>query len=269
MFVYQEINLILLIIYHGFICENMLYCKLILNKLSYDNFDMPKIYVNGKEQIMLKYNEFIEKVNEAGFLTPFTNYIDPEIFKFSWDGCNLNGQAYTGDPETDPTKWSARAAQERKLAYGYFFSGKPGGYIAPRFYSIFIDAFKPRMTVEERHETGKLDEQEWNVWNVFNKTEGPIGWSQIWQYYGIKDTVERRKLDTALKNLQITFDISYTGIGYSKVDNWVSAEWMQMNPRMEQEEALEIIYRQAEKISNTGDAKKAFNKSLKLYKSFC
>jgi len=42
-----------------------------------------------------------------------------------------------------------------------------------------------------------------------------------------------------------------------------------MNPRMEHEEALEIIYLQAEKISNAGDAKKAFNKSLKSYKFFC
>ena len=234
---------------------------------------------------MLKYDEFIEKVNEAGFWTPFTNYINPEIFTYGKE----YSQDYSGNPDTDPINWNTRAAQEKKLACGYFFNGKPGGFIAPRFYSIFIDAFRPRMTVEERYKSGKLGEYEWFVWNVFNKTKGPVCWSQIREYYGSKDAVEIRKLDAALKNLNTTFDITVSnalvgvlkngkpsiyksgnpiiGIGYNKVDSWVPPEWMKMNPRMEHEEALEIIYRQAEKISNKGEALKAFTKSLKLYKT--
>jgi len=42
---------------------------------------------------------------------------------------------------------------------------------------------------------------------------------------------------------------------------------MEINPRMEHEEALEAIYRQSDKISGV-KARKAFEKSLKLYKSF-
>lgn len=232
---------------------------------------------------MLKYDEFIEKVNEAGFWTRFTNYINPEIFIYGTE----SGQNYTGDPETDTTKWNTRAAHEKKLACGYFFNGNPGGFIAPRFYSIFIDAFKPRMTFEERYKSGNVGQYEMKVWNVFNEIDEPISWPQIWQYYGIKDAAERRKLESALKNLQMTFDITVsntltgvlkngdpalykdgspiTGIGYSKVDNWVPEEWLKMNKRMEHKEALEIIYCQAEKISNAGEAKKAFNKSLKLF----
>ena len=221
----------------------------------------------------LRYDEFVEKVNEAGFLTPFTKYIDVEIFKFSWDGCNLNGQAYTKDPETDPEIWKTRAAQEKKLAYGYFFNGKPGGYIAPRFYSIFVDAFRPRITMEERYESGKLGEYEWKVWNVFDRLNRSVGWAEIWQYYKIKDAAERRKLEAALKNLQMTFDMTVSGtagnMGCDKVENWIPPKWMEMNPRMEHKEALETIYRQAEKISNAGDAQKAFGKSLKLYMGFC
>ena len=139
---------------------------------------------------MLKYDEFIEKVNEAGFRNRQTNHINPNIFIYGAEG----GQSYTGDPETDTRNWNTRAAQEKKLACGYFFNGDPDGFIAPRFYSIFIDAFRPRMTVEERHESGKLSEYEWKVWNVFNQIEEPISWSQIWQNYRIKDTAERRKL---------------------------------------------------------------------------
>jgi len=223
---------------------------------------------------MLKYDEFIEKVNDAGFWTPFTNYIDQEIFKFAWDGCNLKGQAYLGDSETDPETWKTRVPQEKKLAYGYFFNGKPGGYIAPRFYSIFIDAFRPRMTVEERYESGKLGKYEKGIWDLLNQYGKPLSWSdfRLILKSDAKNKVELRKLDSAIKCLQMTFDITVSGtegnMGCDKVDNWIPLEWLKMNPRMEHDEALETIYRQAEKISNAGDAKKAFTKSLKLYKMY-
>lgn len=222
---------------------------------------------------MLKYNEFIERVNEAGFLTPFTNYINPEIFTYG----KKNSQAYSGDTETDTEQWKTRAPQEKKLAYGFFFNGKPGGYIAPRFYSIFIDAFRPPMTMEERYESGKLGEYEKIVWDLLNQHGTSLGWSDIRQKAGFspanKYKEEIRKLDSALKQLQATFDITVSGtmghMGCDKVDNWVLPEWLEINPRMEHEEALETIYRQAEKISNEGETKKAFTKSLKLYKTFC
>jgi len=255
-----------------------------LELLADSRYDTDAHFVEGR--LMLKYDEFIEKVSEAGFWTPLTNYIDPGIFVYGAE----TAQCYTGDPETDTTIWPARAAQEKKLAYGYFFNGRPGGYIAPRFYPIFIDAFRPRMTVEERHDSGKFGEYEWKVWNVFHELGGPLSWSQLWQYYRMKDAAERRKLDAALKNLQMTFDIAVsgnltnvlkngepaaykdgspiTGIGYDKVDNWVPPEWLAMNPRMERREALEAIYRQAEKISSAGDAQKAFRKSLALCRAF-
>jgi len=119
---------------------------------------------------MLTYDEFVEKVNEAGFRSRFTNCIDSDIFKFGTG----TSQVYTDDPETDAGKWGLRAAQEKKLAYGYFFNGTPGGFIAPHFYSIFVDAFKPRMTIEERYEAGKLGAYEWLVWNIFNLLDEPV-----------------------------------------------------------------------------------------------
>jgi len=102
--------------------------------------------------------------------------------------------------------------------------------------------------------------------------------------------VEKRQLDAALKNLQMTFDIAVIcpvsgvlkngepalykngspiiGIGYGKVDDWVPPEWFEMNPRMEHDEALKTICRQAEKFTNQKDALKAFRKSLQLYRSY-
>ena len=226
---------------------------------------------------MLKYDEFIERVNEAGFWTPYTNYIDPEVFKFPWDGKNAKGQAYSGDPETDTEQWKTRAAQEKKLAYGFFFNGTPGGYIAPRFYSVFIDAFRPRMTMEERYESGRLGTYENGIWKLLNDYNRPLAWSDFRKKLGLEPAVkykaEVRKLELALKHLHMTFDITVNGteghMGCDIVEKWVPPEWMGINPRMEHHEALEVIYRQAEKISSAGDAKKAFRKSLQLYKNFC
>ncbi len=221
---------------------------------------------------MLKYSEFIEKVNNAGFWTPYANYIDQEVFTFSCDGINTKGQAYLGDPETDTEIWKYRVLQEHTLACGHFFNGKSGGYIAPRFYSVFIDAFRPHMTMEERYEAGKLGAYEMKVWEFICKSNEPQGFSEIRKHFGFKgskDLPKTRKLESALKNLQMTFDLALcsngTDIRYDKVDNLTPPEWLNMNKRMEHEEAIEIIYKQAEKISNPEDTKKAFKGSLKLY----
>lgn len=222
---------------------------------------------------MLKYQEFIDRVNEAGFLTPFSSYLPPDIA----------GQEYTGDPETDPRIWRTRAAQEQKLACGYFFNGKPG-YIAPRFLSIFIDAFRPPMTMEDRRTSGKLGQYEWEIWNLLNNTNRTLGWHEFWQMLGVTAKEDRKALEAALLRLQMTLDVTISGtsdilhksgeghtkcIGYTKMDVWAAPEWMEMIPRMGHQEALELLYRQAEKGSSAGEAKKAFVKSLKLRQDYC
>ena len=160
---------------------------------------------------MIKYDEFVERVNDAGFLTPFTNYIDPEIF--TWG--RKNSQAYSGNLETDPEQWKTRSARERKLAYGCFFNGRAGGYISPRFYSIFIDAFNPRITPEERYESGKLGKYEKIVWDLLNQHGTPLSWSDFRQKAGLspanKYKQEINQLDSALKQLQVTFDVTICG----------------------------------------------------------
>jgi hypothetical protein len=214
---------------------------------------------------MITYDVFIEKVNEAGFYTPFVNYIDFNDF--------------SSDIERN---WRIKATHEKKLACGYFFNGKPG-YIAPRFLSIFIDAFKPCMTIEERYKSGNLSKYERDIWSIINKHSRPLSLTDIRKILDIKSKSEQGKLETAIRQLHITFDIAICGgvdttlkngeyagqiLGYDKIENCIPMEWIELNPRMEHEAALQIIYRQAEKISKIGEAKKAFNKSLKLYKAY-
>lgn len=216
----------------------------------------------------MDYDSFVEKVNEMGFYTPFVNYID----------LKLNGDVERG--------WRMRATKEKKLACGYFFNGKPG-YIAPHFFSIFIDAFRARITMEERNAGGKLSKYEKAIWDLLCENNKPLGWHEIRNKLGFKSVeknkIEVRKVESALKDLQMTFDVCICGgidlahsrtgdnyttvLGYGIFDKWVPMEWMKINPRMEHEDALEIIYRQAERISTGGNAKKAFVKSLKLFKT--
>ena len=221
----------------------------------------------------LTYDEFIEMVNEWGFSTPY-------------DGLGYaDGQSFSGDPDTDPWIWKDRVTQEKKLAYGAFFNGKKG-YIGPRFYSIFIDAFRPRKTVEERYESGNLGQYKWKFWNLLTSEDRALGTHEYRALIGVTAKDGRSALDNAVVKLQMTFDVTAVGnadmldkngkpynqsVAYDKVDKWVPQEWLNMNPRMEHEEALEAIYRQVEKNTNAvtaEEAKEAFKKSLKLYKSF-
>ena len=178
--------------------------------------------------------------------------------------------------------WRMRATQEQELACGYFFNGKPG-YIAPRYMSIFINAFRPRASMEERYADGKLGKYGKAIWTLLYESNKPLGWHEIRNKLGFKSVennkVEIRKVEAALKDLQMTFHVcicggidlthSQTGkvyttvLGYGTVDNWIPAAWMEANPPMEQKEALEVIYCQAERISKIGNAKKAFRGSLK------
>ena len=213
------------------------------------------------------YSDFIESVNELGFLTPnMPNVVPGEQF-------------WTNDPDTDPWLWKTRVAEEKKLIYGSFFNGKKG-YIAPRFYSIFIDAFRPHKSMAERYESGKLGQYEWKFWNLLENEGRALGTHEYRSMLGVTAKDGRSALDAAVIRLQLTFDIVTTGnvdmldkhgkpynqsVAYNKVENWMPQGWMDINPKMEHEEAIEAIYRQAEKI---GADQKSFEKSLKLYKSY-
>ena len=221
----------------------------------------------------MTFDDFVEKVEELGFLGPFSiNFVPDE-------------QVWCGDPELDPWFWKERAAREKRLAHGSFFGGKKG-YIAPRFYSIFQDAFRPRTTVEERYRDGKLGQYEWDFWKLLEKEGRPLGTHEFRSMLGVTAKNGRSALDGAVQRLQMTMDIATVGnvdmldkngkpynsaVAYDIAENWIPPEWLTMNPRMEQAEALEMIYRQAEKTARDDEVmnvRSYFDKSLRLYKRF-
>ena len=230
---------------------------------------------------MLKYERFVELVNELGFMS-----MNDVVAGFPKIGDYIvEGQYWSDNPELDPWIWKDRVAAEKKLLYGSYFNSKKG-VISPRFYSIFYCAFHPNITVEERYKAGKLNKQEWDVWNLLNKEGRALGTHEIRKLLGVTPKSGASSVDTALVNLQLSFDIVISGntdmldkenkpynksVQYDLVERWVPDDWYQPNLIMSQQEALEKIYERAFQISNSLDldqVKKIFNKQIKLLKRF-
>lgn len=228
------------------------------------------------------YEEFVERVTELGFLFP----PDKTLKGFpTMDDFVPQGQWWTNDPELDPWLWKDRVAEEKRLAYGTFFNGKKG-YIAPTFYSIFQDAFRPQMSMEERWQSGRLGVSEWKFWNLLTEENRPVGTHEYRKILDDGEASSRSALDAAAVQLQMSFDVAITGnvdmldkngqpynkaVAYDKADNWVPAEWRSMNPLLEHQEALERIYARTEQIGQGLDrnqVQKMFVKLLRTYQRF-
>ncbi|AIQ65371.1 hypothetical protein PSTEL_21850 [Paenibacillus stellifer] len=228
------------------------------------------------------YHDFVERVTELGFLFPPDKTLKgfPTINDFVPES-----QWWTNDPELDPWLWKDRVAEEKKLAYGTFFNGKKG-FIAQPFYSIFIDAFRPQSSMEERWQSGKLGAYERKFWNLLTSENRPIGTHEYRKMLDNEDKSAKSALDTAVVQLQMTFDVTIAGnvdmldkngnpynkaVAFDTVENWVPKEWLSMNPRMNHQEALEKLYTRTERIGQSVDMKqikKMFAKSLKAYQRF-
>ena len=213
---------------------------------------------------MLKYESFVELVNELGFMS-----MNDVVAGFPKIGDYIvEGQYWSDNPELDPWIWKDRVAAEKKLLYGSYFNSKKG-VISPRFYSIFYCAFHPNITVEERYKAGKLNKQEWDVWNLLNKEGRALGTHEIRKLLGVTPKSGASSVDTAMLDKE---NKPYNkSVQYDLVERWVPDDWYQPNLIMSQQEALEKIYERAFQISNSLDldkVKKIFNKQIKLLKRF-
>lgn len=229
----------------------------------------------------LTYDRFLDLVCDLGFLLlageetrgfpTLSDYV-PE------------SQWWTEDPETDPWVWKDRAPMEKRLAYGSFFGGKKG-YIAPRFYSVFADAFRPRMDMADRWATGQLSRYEWAFWNLLPEVGRPVGTHEYRRMIPL-NAGGKSALDAAVASLQMTFDVVVSGtadmldksgkpynksMAYDRADNWVPDAWLTLNPPMDQADALEAIYRRCAQLGKAltrAQIARPFEKSRKLLSRF-
>lgn len=77
------------------------------------------------------YNDFINKVNELGFMT-----LNTVIDGFPAVADETEGKWFTGNSDTDPWCWKDRCSQNKQLAFGNFFGGKKRIYFTRLLFCV-------------------------------------------------------------------------------------------------------------------------------------
>ncbi len=198
-----------------------------------------------------KYEDFIERVNELGFMA-FSNVLPgfPSL-----TGETPGGIWHTGNPETDPWRWKDRAAEEKKLAFGCVLGGNKG-FIAPRMYSLFYTACQQEEHMEELHAFGLVSPEVWRLWQLF-EARSPLSTSEIRQEMGVTKKQGGSRVDKAISELERKFYITVAGSRrktdkfgkpyswfvnvYDKVENWAPKEWLEPEQALSREDAKNII----------------------------
>ena len=202
-------------------------------------------------EMLNRYSEFITRVIELGFM-PLSDII-PGLPSVSNE--TRENQWHTGDPDTDPWQWKDRAATEKQLAFGCLLGGNKG-FVAPRMYPFFRQAFKMKTDLEEVWMSGMLRPAVWEVWKYFDH-DGMQSTSDIhraWKASGNRGTAAA---DGALRELQMLFLVTVAGntqrqdrfgqpygwpsLLYEKADNWVPESWPAGMESISPSEAREAI----------------------------
>lgn len=209
---------------------------------------------------LLKYDDFIERVNELGvmaFSRPLPGFpsLADETPGQNW---------FTGDPDTDPWCWKDRAVQEKKLAYGCVLGGNKG-FVSSRMYALFYAAFRPEEHMEERQAYGLVSPVVWQIWQLFEK-HNSLSTGEIRKFMGVTKKKGGSKVDHAISELERQFYITVAGSRqkidkygqpfgwmsnvYDKVENWAPQEWLQGINHISGNEAREKILDHSIRVSN-------------------
>lgn len=156
-------------------------------------------------KILQTYEEFIDRVNECGFMT-LTDVLtglpslSNETEKSMW---------YTGNKETDPWRWRIRCAEEKKLAFGCIIGGHKG-FVSAEMYTFFYSAYHPKELMTARYESGCIEQTTWTLWNLFNK-KGTLSTKDIRDEMNVTKKKGGSSVDKAIKQLQKEYYITVVG----------------------------------------------------------
>jgi hypothetical protein len=201
-------------------------------------------------QLLTSYQDFINQVNQLGFL-PMSGLV-PGLP--SLGDLTPGGSWHTGDPDTDPWQWKDRAAREKALAYGCILNGQKG-FVSGRLYAAFYTAFHPPEPMPVRWNEGTLDRITWSLWNLFEK-HGVLNTFEAHRLLA-SSTANTGRIDSRLQTLQAGYYITGAGnarkvsragqeygwpaMRYQRVQDWAPEGWLSDAPGMRVHEAWEII----------------------------
>jgi hypothetical protein len=200
---------------------------------------------------LLTYGDFIERVNELGFMA-FSNLLDgfpsltEETPERNW---------HTGNHDTDPWCWKDRAAEEKKLAFGCILGGNKG-FVSERVYPLFLAAMRPRRTMQERRSDGLVSQAEWELWKLFEEKR-ELDTGDIRRQMGVTKKKGGSRVEAAARQLQQEYYITVAGSRqkldragqpygwhinvYNRVEDWAPASWLGDGTVPEHDEAIEEI----------------------------
>jgi hypothetical protein len=209
--------------------------------------------------ILNTYNEFIERVNELGYMAlsdilPGFPAVTAETRKEAW---------HTGDIDTDPWCWKDRAAEEKQLAFGCILGGNKG-FVSSAMYPYFYTCFRPADTMEYMWQQGVVGLEVKGLWKLF---EGKtlLNTSDIRHEMGVGKK-GGSKVDGAIVELQKQYFITVAGNRrklnksgepygwpanvYDRVENWAPTDWLAECTDLDKTEAGNYIIEMGLKISN-------------------
>ena len=167
---------------------------------------------------LTRYQDFLDRADELGFmplsdLLPGLPSLSNETPRHQW---------HTGNEDTDPWRWKDRAAREKRLAYGCILGGHKG-FVAARLYPLFYAACHPAESVPERRAMGQVNPITWKLWQLIEE-QGSINTGTARQLLGAAKGAAGQ-VDTALKSLQRTYDITVAGVEQKVSQAGVSYGW--------------------------------------------
>ncbi len=188
------------------ISENCLECPQYRCDLHRKNAVRVVSEVATSRQLMTSYPQFVERVNELGFMTLCENKwglpaLDSETSGDRW---------HTGDAATDPWLWRTQAVEQKDLAYGCIIGGIRG-FVAPRLYPLFWSHFHPVESLKALWEQGALAQHDWEMWQLFEKEHTLVS-TDIRK--ALRSKLGVSKMDQALRNLEKHYYITVSGSQY-------------------------------------------------------
>jgi hypothetical protein len=185
---------------------------------------------------LTKYQDFLERVDELGFMTLSHNVMGlPSLAEET-----PHSLWHTGNHETDPWRWKDQAAAEKQLAYGCIVGGYKG-FVAARMYPLFYAAYHPAQAMEERWAEGLVNQIQWQLWKQFDQ-HTMLNTSLARRLLGVTRKSGASRVDTALQELQRYYYITVAGderkVGadgqpygwpvcvYCRVTDWVPPGWL-------------------------------------------
>lgn len=228
-----------------------------------DQFDLEK----EELRVLKKYMEFVERVNELGFM-----YLNEKENGYPSVAEETDEKYwFTGNEESDPWCWKDICTERRMVAYGELINGIKG-FVSKEMYPYFYAIYKSSVTVEERWFKGKINDMAYNIWKLLDENGSMSGY-EIKQSLGVSKKNGLSRYNTAIKKLVSEYSISLSGakqridkqgkpygtpsIVYTTQEQWGTNEWRKSVTR---DEAIELVI--AKGMRNYASNRKVIEKIL-------